>query len=77
VPRWEAESLGLALTEEWHCERCAERSPSQYRQPGDTALRDTAVGHLKATGHAVTYNRGSTELITPLATEPTGNEGER
>jgi hypothetical protein len=79
VPNWEVESLGGARVASWHCERCTARSVLLYRDAGDdgAGLRNAAISHLKITGHAVTFDRGTTELLTPLATEPAATEGER
>lgn len=81
MPNWEAESLGAAPVASWQCDKgdCREGSGRQYRAPGSAGddLRDAALAHLRITGHPVTFDRGTSELLTPLATRPAATEGER
>jgi hypothetical protein len=79
VARWEVESLGVSPVASWRCERCDGGSGQQYRAPGSAGddLRDAAISHGRITGHAVTFGRGTEELLTPLATAPAATEGER
>lgn len=54
----------------WRCQNCPARCDEVYRSPGSAGddVRDEAIGHLRTTGHAVTFWRGTAEAFQPLAT---------
>jgi hypothetical protein len=54
----------------WRCETCDCGSGEQFRDrpTGGTEFRDAAAEHLRLTGHAVSFYRGTREDLIPLRT---------
>jgi len=52
----------------WQCQECDAYGHSTAPGAAD-AFRELAASHVRSTGHQVDYQRGTTEMIVPLATE--------